>query len=405
MICITDIFKFISGNVRVRATCRDCGNFLNACNHRKIEIRNISLNDSGQLVFDIPPMQFFSLKSVCKKTGSRVHIISKRGFPFSFSRFISRKGLVVGVFSFIFLTVFLCSHVWYIEIDGEGEISHEVLRSRLEHCGVYYGAAIKKLNPDTVQKQMLALSPELSWIWPEKKGTKIIVDYRTAAPIPDMTDTTKPCNIIAAETGTITYPVVHEGRSSLEKGMYVTKGQLLVSGIYDSKMVGYRSVHSDAVIMADVEKRISQQYLLSEEKPVRSGRLKKSPGIVFGKNEFLIPPIGGQFENFESEKQKFPLHIGNLYFPVSIVKNTYYETKSRVVTYEKSQIIEEAKEYLKKDLQNGLKNGIIKEVNFTVRDISPDIVEVILDAKCNTDIAQKIPIEEEETVGKDNAGG
>ena len=223
-------------------------------------------------------------------------------------------------------------------------------------------------------------------------------------PVPEIHDTSQPCNIIASETGVITFPLVHQGKSDLNKGMYVTKGQLLVSGIYDSKMIGYRSVHSDAVIMADVEKKISQQYPLSEEKPMRSGRVKKSIGVVFGKNEFLIPPIGGHFENFETTKEKFPIHIGNLYFPVSIVKNIYYETKSQLVHYEKSKIIEEAKEYLEKDLQNGLKNGIIKEKNFTVTDISPDMVEVVLDAKCNTDIAQKIPIEEEETVGKDNAG-
>lgn len=403
MICITDITKFLAGNVHVRAKCCNYGSFLTACTHKKIDIKNICTDDNGDLVFDIAPSQFFMLKSVCKKTDSRVRIISKRGFPFSFSKFISRKGLVVGVFSFIFLTVFLCSHVWYIEIDGEGEISHELLRTRLEECGICYGASIKKINPDTVQKQMLAMSPELSWIWPEKKGTKIIVDYRTAVPIPEITDTSRPCNIIASETGTITYPIVHEGKSNLEKGMYVTKGQLLVSGIFDSKMVGYRSVHSDAVIMADVEKRISQQYPLTVQKQVRSGGIKKSPGIVFGKKEFVIPPPGKKFENFEEEKQKFTLHIGNLYFPVSIVKNTYYETNLQTISYEKSKIIEEAKEYLKKDLQNGLKNGIIKEVHFTVRDVSTDMVEVVLDAKCNTDIAQKIPIEEE-TDGKDNAG-
>lgn len=404
MICITDFGKFLCGNVHVKMRCRSTADFLSQCAREKIDIKNIKSIGEGFILFDIPPMQFFALKSICKKTGSRPHIVSKKGLPFSFSRFVSRKGLVVGFFAFIFITMFLCSHVWYIEIGGEGDISAEVLRSRLEHCGIYYGVLIREINPDEVQKQMLALSPELSWIWPEKHGTKIIVDFRTSVPVPEITDTTQPCNIIASETGTITYPIVHQGKSSLEKGMYVTKGQLLVSGIYDSKMVGYRSVHSDAVIMADIEKRISQQYPLTQEKPVRSGSIKKSIGIVFGKNEFLIPPIGGHFENFETVKEKFPIHVGNLYFPVSIVKNTYYETKSQLVHYEKSKIIEEAKEYLEKDLQNQLKNGIIKEVNFTVTDISPDMVEVVLDAKCNTDIAQKIPIKEEETVGKDNAG-
>lgn len=399
MMLITNLYNYFRGYLKIKITGGSREKFINACAKDGIKINGVKNIDKTSMTADVGIRQFRKMREICRISSSRVHILSKKGVPFMLGRLLKREGLICGFLLFVIVITWLCGHIWYIEIGESANVPKEVIQKQLEMCGIYYGAPIRGINPNKVQAEMLNLNPKLSWLWPEVKGTKVTVDLRDKSPKPEIVEVDKPCNIIASESGTVTEVLVKEGRSMVENGMNVAKGQLLVGGIYDSKAIGYRAVHSEAQIIATVNKKVSGTYALNNEQEIPTGNYKKNIGVSIGDNEIFVPIIGKQFNSYIHEKSEYPFKVGNLYFPFAFIKNTYLQTEIVTISYEKEKIIEEAKEYLEKDLQNSVKNGMILEKNFSVRQIDENTVEVALDAVCSMDIAEKQPIEEEMRIG------
>lgn len=399
---ITKLISFWRGYLKVKFTGGGLERFINICAKRKIYLWDISRAGSRTMTAKMSIKGYRRISEVCRKTATSAHILSKNGFPFILRRFLRRRGLVVGFISFVFIITWLCSHVWYIEIAPTELVPQSLIKEQLKVAGIYYGAPLKEINADEVQKELLNLNPKLAWVWPEVTGTKVYLDLRERYPKPEVIDKSTACNIVASHSGRITQMIVHEGREVVQKDAWVSQGELLVSGVLNSNMVGYRCVHSQADIYADVQMHLSGQYALSKVLKAPTGNLKRSVSLKFGDVKFELPVIGKQFAAYTKEEKEIPLKMGNLYFPFSIIENTYFQTQETQINYEKEKIIAEAQEYLEKTLQNEIKNGIIKERSFTSEQIDENTVEVSIDAVCNMLITQEKPIEEVTISGENN---
>lgn len=390
---IFNILNYFRGYLKIKVTGSFLERFINICTNRNIGIWDIQAKGTKVITAKTSIRGYRKLREVCKKTGSRIHILSKKGFPFVFGRFMRRKGLVLGLFLFVVLIAWLCSHIWYIEIADTQSVSKEELRLQLERAGIKPGASIWSINPDKIQAEMLSQNPKLSWLWTDVVGTKVYVDLRERVQKPEIVDTSVPCNIIAKEGGKITDFVVWEGRTLMEKEMWVSKGQLLVGGVMDSTAVGVRFVHADAEVWADTEHALSGQYQLHPVQERQTGNSKSAYGVKFGTNLWNLPFSTTGYKQQKIQREEYPLRVGELYFPISLIKTNYFETIKQQEEVPREQIIAEAKEYLEKTLQNELGNGMIKEKNFTVTELDENTIEVRLEAQCSQQIAEKQPIE------------
>ena len=57
-------------------------------------------------------------------------------------------------------------------------------------------------------------------------------------------------NIVAGKSGLVEDVRVYQGNVVVSSGMYVEKGDLLVSGLYDSERVGFRYTRASGEVMA-----------------------------------------------------------------------------------------------------------------------------------------------------------
>ncbi len=391
-----EILKSCGGYVKIGITGDFIERFLNMCAANNIYIWDVRIRGEKTAAGKVSVKGFKKLRKICKATHTRVHITARRGVPFFMKRLALRKGLLAGLGIFIILILWLCSHVWYIEIGGDGEIPQEEMLELLDKSGIRYGMPLKNLDAEKAQAEILSNSKKLAWVWTEKRGTKIYVDYRKRVEKPEILPVT-PCNLVAARSGKITSILIKSGRTAVEKDMYVSEGQLLAGGILDSKTVGMRLVHSDGEVFADTNRSISEKFSLVKTTKIPTGRKKSSIGIKFGANSYYIPIK--KYSDFEKTEKEFHFKIGDIYFPISFVKSTYYEVYTETVTEEKEKIIEKAKEYLRNSLQNSSKNVIIIEESFFVTEVDENTLEVTMKATCNEQIAQKQLIAEEEEYG------
>ncbi len=395
---ILNILNFARGYVSIKATGEHLERFINMCTCENINIWNVKARGGCTLTACVSVKGFFLLKSLCRKTGTKIHIISKKGIPFLSLRLRKRLGLILGFAVFILASYWLFSHIWYIDVDTSSSIPRTELLYQLELAGIEKGTPLRQIDPNKIQASMLNLNPRLVWAWPHVRGNSLYLEVREKVSVPEIVPT-NPCNIVASHNGLITSMLVKEGRHVVTEGMYVSEGQLLVGGIMDSVAMGVRYVHADAEIWATTEEVISETFSLSANETTKSGNKSVRYTLKFGGFPISTPLIGKSFAAYETEETESVFHIGSVYFPISLIKTEYLETLTETVVYPQEKIENEAQQYLENLLQNSLKNGMILEKRFDIEKQDDETVRVTLYAVCSRQIALAQPIEEETNIG------
>lgn len=397
---ILNIINFFKGYVKILIVGKHAERFINLCAKRNIYIWNIKRTKDGFEAF-VSVVAYKLIDDIAVSSDTEVTELKRGGFGELMKKISGRSGLIAGFIIAIFLFLWMTGRVWYIEI-APSNIPEETLREQLKISGLDIGVPIKSIDTKRIQAQMMNLNPQIEWIWTEKKGTMIFVDLRERVERPETIDINEPCNLVATHAGRVTFAMITEGRAMVTVGQNVSKGQLLAGGMLGSNVVGARGVHSQGTVMADVFINMSGDYLLTGQEESFTGREDKSYSICFGSKEIKLPSKDKKFLQKKDSSQKIPLKIGDIYFPVSVIKNVSRETITTEVNYTREQVVSDAEKYLDGLLQKEVAGGIIIEKYFFNEDIDENTVRVRLEALCNMEISQTQPIEEGDRGGQNS---
>lgn len=392
---------YIRGIVNIKISGKFPERFINMCMAQNIYIRNIKKQTNGDITASVSKHAYDLLNDICTATMTEISVISEKGAHILGKRIARRRGFIIGFFIFIFISVWLCTHVWHIEVKESAFVPKERILSELAECGVKYGALSCRIDPDRVKTDILSREKDLAWIWTEVRGTGVYVDLRDRVKKPEIIDLSQPCNLIASDNGLITSVLVTEGRDVVKKNMYVSKGQLLVGGLMDNSAVGIRYVHSDGEIYADVNESLTTHICTEKKFKQKTGKKCVAFTLNIGGKKIKLPKIGAMPKNYIEETADFPFRIGDIYFPFSASKTTYHYAVDKTKKLDEKKIIEKAEKKLEKDLQKSLKGGIILEKEFNTEKNGKNIT-VTIRAKCNKQIAVKQAIEEDTNGGEVN---
>lgn len=391
ILCIINFFK---GFVKIHITGKYTERFINICAKRNIYIWNIKRKADGLLEACVSVQAFEMAEAIAADAEVEVEEVDRGGLPVLVRKILARSGLMAGFLIASMLFFWMTGRVWHIEI-AESSIPENELREQLKKSGIDIGVKLSDIDTRKLQARMMNLNPGIEWIWAEKSGTKIFVDLRERVTKPETVNIDEPCNLVSTHAGKVTFAMIKEGRAMVSAGMNVSKGQLLAGGVLGSSVVGARGVHSQGSVMADVMIKKSGDYLLEIEKEVLTGREQKRFAVCFGQKEFGLPVKYKGFENKTTQTEKYPLRIGDIYFPVAVIKNTDRESITKKVKLNKENVVKDAENYMDELLQKEVGSGTIIERYFFVEDIDEKTVRVRMEALCNMEIAQKQPIGEE----------
>lgn len=179
------------------------------------------------------------IKRMAQTRGIPITVLRSGGLPLWLWQKRNRAGLLLGGLCAIFLLVASGRFVWDVRVTGNESMSATEIKAALREGGLYVGSYKPQIETDVLENRVLLASDKLSWISIRINGTVAQVQVIERVAVPSE-EGKLPANLIASCDGQIESVELFRGDCVVAVGQAVKKGDLLVSGVYDSQTVGCR---------------------------------------------------------------------------------------------------------------------------------------------------------------------
>ena len=248
--------RFVRGFMVIRLDGDYMERFFNMCRMHNIDlwgIRKEKEQEKDICMCEAYAADFFKMPPLLKKTGTKVHVVKKKGLPFYFPFIKKRIIFFVGVIICLALLNYVTDYVWAIEYIGNLQVSDDELSDFLEQESIHYGMKKSSINCEDKEKRLRETFQNVTWTSIYFEGTKLFIEIKENEKSEPVQIETRGTNIIANEAGTITSIVTRNGIPKVKAGDTVEKGQVLVAGgvpVYDESqtIVNYQIYDADADI-------------------------------------------------------------------------------------------------------------------------------------------------------------
>lgn len=268
--------------------------FINLTTRNGINVWNLKPVQNG-LTATMQVYDYKNIRSIASKSKLRLRVTGRHGLPFYAQRYKQRAGLLIGAVIGIVLIAVLSKFIWYIDAPPTKSMSTSQILSALEEDNVKVGSYINSIDTENTERKLILKNEQIGWISLNIMGSTMSVNIEEKAPKPDTPDFKTPCNIKANNDGVITSIKTARGETKVMKGSGVVKGDLLVSGIVETKQETIEYVHASAEIMAD----------------------------VIYKKEYTIPQSYEYYSLTDNRTDRYMCGILNFYFPCSLSFKSY----------------------------------------------------------------------------------
>lgn len=315
--------------------------FLNLCVQNGFKVFN-TRRRGDKFEFCIFARDYKRVRVFRRKCTVKLKIKYRRGLPFIMRRY-RRIGLAVGGAIFAAVMIVMPQFVWSINISGNSALDANQVMTALDTVGISIGTPLSEVDADNMRLRLALLLPEISWASINIDGTAVNVELREATR--KLETDTKYSNLVADFDGIVTAVYVRSGTAAVKVGDTVIKGDLLVSGTEEYKDGKTFFRHSDADIIATVNRtatvRIPIVKTVSHDVSEGDNRTVLS---VFGCEIPLY--IGGIDYPHRAEYTESPLVIGGVKLPVCAMTATFYEIENEDIMLTESEALSKAEQIL-----------------------------------------------------------
>ena len=264
------IFLLLRGSCTLSITAQHRTAAMNLCMQMSIPYTNFVWREDGGIQFDCSVSSARKLLAACHKQEIEAEILACGGIPKLLKRLRVRVGLVVGAVLAIALVVLSGLFVWDVQVSGNEKLTEGEVVEALRACGFGVGSYLPSLRVREIENRVLMASEDIGWISINTDGTVArvqIIEHVSGESGEGTSSTKNPANLIALADGQIEYLELYRGNAVVTVGQAVTKGELLVSGLYDSKTGSFRYTHAAGRVMARTERVLEVEIpFLYEEK-------------------------------------------------------------------------------------------------------------------------------------------
>lgn len=220
-------------------------------------------------------------------------VLRRGGLPVWLLRARSRMGLVVGGLLAVALLLVSRLFVWDVRVTGNRELSAAEVLEELSACGFGVGSYLPAFSVGEVENRVLLASKRLAWISVHLNGTVAEVQVLERTPAPDTEEPKKPADLIAKIDGQIELVELYRGNSLVRPGQAVRRGELLVSGIFESESNGCRFTRSAGRVLARTEHTYRIEIPLADVEREYYATEKAALWLIFFGNPVKISENAG----------------------------------------------------------------------------------------------------------------
>lgn len=248
---LLQLLRFLRGYVDFTAKGKFPERFLNITARYGINLWN-SMPSSDGLKATMSVSDYKKIRLIAKKSKVKTKITVKHGLPFLTAKYKDRIGIPIGGIIGIILLIVLSNFIWGVSITGTANVSETHILSLLSEKGIKTGEYKNNIDVQKIEREMKLEVKEIGWMSINITGNVVSVEIMEKAEKPQLNENLTPCNIKAKCDGVITEISARKGTTAVLKGSGVVKGDLLVSGITQTKMNTVQYVRAEAKVFADV---------------------------------------------------------------------------------------------------------------------------------------------------------
>ena len=222
-----------------------------------------------------------------EKRGYSWRLVSREGVFWSFSAFLNRPLLVFGFIFFVFMTFYIPSRVFFIQVQGNTTVQSNRILNAASDLGIRFGAARRLVKSEQAKNGLLSAIEELEWAGVNTKGCVAVISVREhpleekAAHLQGVGD------VVALRDGVILNCDATRGNVTCTPGQAVKSGDILISGTFKDGPATV-SMLADGEVFASTERVFSA---------VSDGTILKR-GPVTERNEKFSLLVGKKLINF-----------------------------------------------------------------------------------------------------------
>lgn len=197
--------------------------------------------------------EYRKIRFAARKAGVVTKIKEKHGLPFFIFKYRPRIGIPIGAAAGLVLIIVLSNFIWSVSITGAKNVSETRILQALAENGVKTGGYKNNLDVKKIERDTMLEIGEIGWMSVNLTGNIASVEIKEKSEKPKLKNNLSPCNIKAARDGVITKVNAKRGETKITAGSGVAKGDLLVSGITETKLNTIQYMRAEAEVFADVE--------------------------------------------------------------------------------------------------------------------------------------------------------
>ncbi|MFJ7975008.1 sporulation protein YqfD [Peribacillus sp. JNUCC 23] len=343
-----------TGFVEVKASGKGTERLINELIRQGVSVWDIRRTAPGILVFCMDVQEISNLRKAVRKNECKVTFVKGSGGPFLIKRLIKNSGFVIGFLAFL-ITIFVLSNmVWGIKVHEASPDTEHAIRKELDKMGIKKGKLqFLLLDVDEIQKQLGDKIDVLTWVGVDLKGTTYhfqVVEKET----PEEVKTYSPQHLVAKKKAVIKKMLVEKGKPIVNINDYVTKGQLLVSGLI-GKEDKQQMVPAIGKIMGETWYKATVEVPLKTNFSVFNGDESTRHSIAVGS---LSIPFWGfknpDYPEYVTETSSKPFFFLQWKLPISYKTQTLRSKEDLVREYTKNEAVKEAKKMAKVSLEKEL---------------------------------------------------
>lgn len=390
------IIRFFKGYKVICITGKFPERFLNVCANKGIFLSDVTYLSASSVRVTISTKAAKELEAICEKTSVSAELQEEGGLPVLRRKYKKRKWLIAGPLMFAISLCVLNLFVWEIEITGCEKVLPRQIEENLAELGVKAGVPRFTIDQQRIKNEMLIRMPELSWIWVNKSGSRLIVNVRESVPRPEIFDKNDYCNIIAAKDGIIDSVIVREGTFMFNVGDTVLKNDILVSGLMLSERgIEPRYIQADAEIYARVWYEKTEKFPLYEKKITETGNTSKKRTIkLFGLEFTPFWYKSPEFSEYTTETKTSELSLFGKFLGVKVTTEKYKEHTSEIIPLaEESVCAAGTKAILAQTEQETASGSSLKSYDSSYVKNDDNTISVTVVAEYIENIAKKVKME------------
>ena len=393
------IWNYLRGSVRFQCESIAPERVLNLCAVHEIPFWDVQWQTAERFTLRTTREGARLLEAAATETDAVLQRLDERGAPLVLRRMRRRYVLWAALAAAVVLLWYGNTFIWEFQVTGNDTVPTEKILRALENNGVTIGTRALSFDQEELRNHVLLELGDISWLSVNVKGCTAHVQVVERKRPPEIVDREKRANVVAARAGLVTKVEALDGQAMVMAGSTVTEGQLLISGVAESKSGGVRFMQGRGRVYARTWYELSVRVPLAAEEKAGEGKTATRVALDVGKRRIKIYGKGSMLgASCDKITTNHPLTLPfGLRLPVTLGVETTSSWDTQTAERSAAQARAEGEAQLLRQLDDMLtEGGQVTSTHFSAAR-QGDTLLVTLSAECAEQIGVSVAVEAEES--------